>query len=95
MKKAKINVEKVWDAEDVRKMCIKSSYYTRGDCEAYRKMLTFVSKHKPTTGNIYQVAEDIAKHSEMSGFTDDEAVELIMFKLDRECVTTCYEIERA
>lgn len=97
MAKMSIKVERMWDAADVRKMCIKYSFYTRGDCEAYDKMLTFVRKNKPTTNIIYKVAEDIYNHSDMRRYSceKDEAIAAIMFDLDRECVVSHYEINRA
>ena len=83
---------------EVRNMCIKHEYYTAGDCEAYEKILNFVESHKPTTNNIYKVATDIFKHSDINldhyGVDEDEMIQAIMFDIHKECVSVHYEINR-
>ena len=53
-------------------MCIKNDYYTAGDNEAYAKMLNFVDNNEPTTTNIYKVAVDIVKHSDLESYGQSE-----------------------
>lgn len=86
---------KTWSASAVRSMCIRMERYTRGDCEAYSKMLEFVDTHEPTIENIEQVAWDIVRHSDMTayGMEDEECVEGIMFDLANDCII--YSFERA
>ena len=96
MKAPKIKATRAWFAEEVREFCIKNGYYTAGDCAAYEKMLQFVSKQDPTTKNIYRVAKDIVDHSDPEYFefvSDVEALQNVMFLLDRDVVMTFYNIE--
>lgn len=92
----KINKSETWASEKVRSLCIKNRYYTAGDCEEYGKMLAFVSNHKPTTNNIYKVAEDIYEHSDIDlgkyGVEKNEMISAIMFEINKECVSAHYEI---
>lgn len=92
----KINEKKYWGMSEVRSMCIKHRFYTAGDCEAYGKMLNFVSNHKPTTNNIYKVATDIFEHSDIDldryGCDRNEMIQAIMFDIHKECVSVLYEI---
>lgn len=85
---------RTWRAEDVRSMCIRMDRYTRGDNEAYSKMLGFVDTHEPTIDNLEQVAWDIVMHSDMSayGMEDRECVEAVMFDLANDCVRYFYEM---
>ena len=98
-KMKKINERKSWGMYEVRNMCVKHEYYTAGDCEAYEKILNFVEIHKPTTNNIYKVANDIFEHSDIDldnyGVDKDEMVAAIMFDINNECVKTRYRIENA
>ena len=92
---AKIKEIKLWNGDDVRKMCIKHRYYTAGNCEAYGKMLAYVDNHKPTKNAIYKVAKDIVEHSyfeEYNSPTKEWEISCIMFVLARECVDVHYEI---
>ena len=82
-----IEEKKVWHAADVRHLCIKHNFYTRGDNKAYSAMLDMVEESEPTTANIYKVAKDIKEHSD----TNYE-IENIMFELKKWCVTTFYTI---
>lgn len=84
-----IEEKEVWHASDVRHLCIKHDWYTRGDNKAYSAMLDMVDESEPTTANIYKVAKDIEEHSR----TDYE-IENIMFELKKWCVTTFYTIEK-
>lgn len=78
---------KMWSAGRVRQACIGNDLYTRGDNEAYSKMLGFVDNHEPTTEAMYRVAKDIADHSR------EQTVCNVMFILEREAVITTFEID--
>lgn len=99
MAKTMIKVERMWDSYDVRNLCVRNRYYTRGDNDEYGRMLLFVSNHKPTKENIFRVAEDIFNHSNINpeeyGLTKDDSIAAIMFDLSRSCVTEHFTIERA
>lgn len=81
-----IKEERRWDSESVRIACVKFGWYTKGDVQAYNKMLDLVEKSEPTALNIYKVAEDILKHSE------GETTENIMFVLQKEACNTFFTI---
>lgn len=94
---AKLHVVKEtrsWDSCRVRNMCIKNNYYTRGDCEAYGKMLEFVDKNRPTTSTIYDVACDIVKHSDLDKYNCDEKelIQAVMYDLANTVVKSHFEI---
>lgn len=91
----KITAEKTWEWSAIRSMCIENHYYTCGDNEDYNKLYEFIKNHKPTSINIYWVAEDIARHSDLSRYrqTEKENIESIMYAIANDCVTTFYEIE--
>ena len=98
MEITKVIEKNQWSMEDVRRVCVRNRYYTRGDNEAYNKMLNFVRDNKPTTEAIYTVAADIMDHSDMSRYMVDysynEILANIMYNL-KEIVITTYEIKEA
>lgn len=77
---------RMWYSDDVRRACIRNDLYTRGDNEAYSKMLEFIDKHEPTTKAMYLAAVDIAEHSK------DQTITNVMFILESEAVITTFEI---
>lgn len=77
-----------WDADDVRCMCIRNDLYTHGTNRDYEAMFDIVrSNPHPTLDNIYQVADDINRHSE------DQTITNIMFLLSNSVVRRFYDIE--
>jgi len=57
-------------------------------------MLELVRGLGPTLENLYIVAKDIFEHSEkLSGFTDNEFIASIMYRLERESVFTIFVLE--
>lgn len=51
--------------DDLRRLCIKNNWYTRGTNEEYEKMLTFVDAcDNVTTADIVKIATDIICHSD-------------------------------
>ena len=77
---------RMWDCDTVRRACIANHLYTKGDNEAYSKMLDMADRTEPTTKAMYLVAKDIAEHSDMQTITN------VMFILEREAVITTFEI---
>lgn len=90
----RIKVTNAWDSCRVRNLCIKNNYYTRGDCDAYGKMLEFVDANKPTPNNIYKVADDIVRHSEMEKYNceEKELIQAVMYDLANTVVKSHFEI---
>ena len=60
-------------AEDLRNLCIKNHWYTKGTCEEYSHLLYDLAENKEhlTTDDIIEIAEDIVAHSEI----DDDSIE--------------------
>lgn len=84
----KITEQVIWSATEVRHLCIKNEWYTRGDNRAYSAMLDMVDESEPTTSNLYKVAKDIKEHS-----NTDSDIAGIMFLMKKYCVTSFYTIE--
>lgn len=69
---------------DLRSLCIRRDWYTRGTCAQYDNLLEAVRKTADmTTGNLYIIAKDILDHSN----TDQDLTD-IMYDLAEACVTT-------
>ena len=81
-------------ADDVRTMCIRNNWYTRGTNTEYAHMLdTIRNRKKITTHFLYEVACDVFCHSVMDAdYSINENIENIMFTLMNDCVKTCYNI---
>lgn len=86
--KPEITEQVIWSATEVRHLCIKNEWYTRGDNRAYSAMLDMVDESEPTTENLYKVAKDIKEHS-----NTDSDIASIMFQMKKYCVTSFYTIE--
>lgn len=82
-----IFTKRQWSADSVRSACIRNELYTGGDCKEYASMLSMVDTMEPTYANLYTVACDIKEHS------DDQTITNVMFILEREAVTTTFEID--
>lgn len=68
----------------VKEMCIKHHYYTRGDSNAYEKMLSGVSNRHLVSGDILlDIAKDIKAHSN----TEDSLINICNYLLDEACTT--------
>lgn len=68
---------------DLRNLCIKNNWYTKGDCEDYERLLGELSTAKGniTTADIIEIAEDIANHSELEEGWDIESIAFEVGKL--------------
>lgn len=80
----KIIAERTWESYNVRDLCVKNNWYTRGTNKEYTKMLNSIDKKKPTLRNMTKVAQDIVNHS-MEGLD----VPTVLFYLER-CVVFTY-----
>lgn len=70
------------DSYNLKALCIRKNWYTRGDCKAYEKLLDMCEVDNVTTNRIYKMALDIKAHSD----TDYE-VSSIMFEIAKICNT--------
>ena len=83
------------DSENVRELCIRKRYYTKGNVQQYTDMLSFCNKDTVCENDILTIAYDIAVHSNSDlweGATFKEFVQNIMFELDRNCLCRSYSI---
>lgn len=87
MEKLNFIIDRCWTAGSVRKACIDNDLFTLGDNEEYGQMLLLVSKLYPNTENLYSIAKMIEKYSE------EQTIANIMTILEKEAITTTYEIE--
>lgn len=73
-------------SDEVRNLCIKENYYTRGDNEAYRNLLfTLCKKEDPTVEDIYEIASDIVDHSDTDRLQYECGEELDEIKRNIAC----------
>lgn len=83
----KIDAIRLWSPSKVREACVANMLYTRGDNEAYSRLLEWVGTVSPTLNNLYLAAEDICEHS------TDNSISNVMYILEKEAVVTVYDIE--
>lgn len=94
------NVDRAWNADRVRRMCIEHNFYTMGDCKAYDEMLNMVDgcRENMSRDLIENVAIDIANHTERQYFSQDADedyklnIENIIYLLLNEAII--YRMER-
>lgn len=88
----KIKMNRVWNAADVRSMCIREKFYTCGNCEDYSQMLEYVDTHRNISEDfdIYAVARDILIHTDKEL---EQTVENIMYILANDVIKYFYEVE--
>ena len=65
------NFVQVLTVEDVREVCIRHQYYTRGDCEAYQNMFDHCGYVNADTLEV--IAKDIKDHSN----TEDSVLDIM------------------
>lgn len=53
-------------SDDLRNLCIKKDWYTRGNCKEYCHLLNELAHEKEniTTDDIVEIAQDILNHSD-------------------------------
>ena len=90
----KLAVRESWSYDDIREMCIRENFYTRGTCDEYETMLNFVETSEPTAENVFVVATDIAKHSSWDddSWTNNEKIENIAFCIVNNAIRRWCEI---
>ncbi len=84
------------DSDAVRSMCIRDSYYTRGDVDAYTHLLVDLCdfKKEVTMDDLEEITEGILEHSDSESFcsqygcTEEELFENILWKVINECCKT-------
>lgn len=83
MKKRYTEVRKIF-ADDLRNLCIRKNWYTKGTCEEYTHLLHVMAAEGKniTTGDIVDIAFDIMEHSET-----DYDLTSICFEVGRIAVT--------
>lgn len=88
-----MKVKRVWKASDVRDLCIKYNYYTRGECNEYINLLDIMYQ-EPTPERVVEVAEDIVDHSDLSryGQSRKENIESVCFQIEKEVINTFYTL---
>lgn len=66
--------------DDLRNLCIKNRWYTRGDNAAYNHLLNDLAGNKEniTTEDIVEIAKDILEHS----------------NTDQELTSICFDVAR-
>lgn len=87
------------DAGNIRNICIKMDWYTRGTCNEYNKMFENAEAREATPEAIYETAKDIFNHSDMdyyrnSGYSDDEIIQNVMCYLVNDATYSSIEIIR-
>lgn len=85
----------IFDTRDIRNMCINRNLYTCGNNEDYSRMLNFAANADVTMENLFTIADDIAKHSDLNayGCTYRESVENFIYVLANDCVVRNFEVE--
>ena len=78
-------------AAELRTLCVRQDWYTRGDNDEYEHLLLDMAEHRPhlATGDIIAIAEDIAAHSDLA---DGWTVEAIAFEVARICTVTFHPL---
>ncbi len=77
-----------WSYETVRECCIKNNLYTCGTVRQYDLMFQMVmAKENPELIDIYNVAKDIADHSEQ-----DITATYVMYLLNKDAIIRTYEV---
>jgi len=77
---------------DLRSLCIKNNWYTKGNNEEYRNLLN-MTREEATTDVIIEIATDILDKSEiLSDCGIKEVFGNICFNLFKICITTIEEI---
>lgn len=91
---AKYEEMKRLSPDEVRNLCIKKDWYTRGDVNAYAAMLDKVwkieeSEKSITADQLGEIAEDILAHSDT-----EYTVESIIWELNRVCRAFFYRAKQ-
>lgn len=81
--------------DDLRRLCIRENYFTRGDNEEYEELLSMLNDNPKMTKDLYkEIAEIIFEHSNVEtmkiqyGCGDDDLMADILFKLYNDASIT-------
>lgn len=69
-------------ADDLRRLCIRNNWFTRGNNDEYNTFLNMAKKENITTDDIVELAEQIIEHSNLA---EGETMTNIMFELASIC----------
>ena len=75
--------------DDLRKLCIKNNYYTKGTIDEYDRFLTSVKGVEMTKDKIYSLAVNIFTHSDIGSnvLLTDVIIASIMYNIAEICHT--------
>ena len=79
-------------SSNLRALCIRMQWYTRGNNDEYSHLLLDLAEHKKhlTTADIIEIAEDIAAHSNLDDVCpEDDIIASIAYEL-ASIATTCF-----
>lgn len=86
--------------DDLRRLCIRENYFTRGDNEEYEELLSMLNDRPKMTKGLYKkIAEIIFEYSDVEwkkavyGCSDDDLMADILFKLYNDATVTIIERE--
>lgn len=78
---------RILHSDNLRRLCIKQNWYTKGDNEEYQKLLDFAdSLSNVTTDDIIKIAKDIIEHTAIKKY-EVIPLEYVCFELIRTCYT--------
>lgn len=91
----RITEDSCFDTRDIRQMCIRRNLYTRGNNGDYSRMLNFARNAEVTPENLFAIADDIARHSDLDAYGCGyrESVENFIYVLANDCVYWNFVVE--
>lgn len=81
--KASCKERRVLYASDLRELCIKNRWYTKGTNEDYNNLFDSIRKKEITSDMIIDIAFDIFQHSNLQ----EESFYYVIFEVGRTCTT--------
>lgn len=94
--KTKFREVRTVSASDIRKLCIRNNWYTRGDNDQYEHLQNDLCEQKDnlTTEDIVEIAEDIIAHSEIEHYcSNDELIASVAFEIITRAASVYFECE--
>lgn len=83
----------MWFKTDIMAMCVKHDYYNDGSNDDYQSLLRYVDITSPSNDAIYNVAYDIAVHTDNDDSFEDR-LEMILHHIETEATNTFWRIYR-
>lgn len=81
--KASCKERRVLYPSDLKELCIKNRWYTKGTNEDYNNLFDFIREKEITTDAIVDIAFNIFQHSNLH----EESFSFVMFEVGRICTT--------